>query len=58
MYVFPFTVTYVDPNDGEARTEFLATECLNSPSGVYLEVITGENLDVLKECDSEVRNLK
>ena len=51
-------IKYVDPQEGVAKTEFLATKSLDSPSGPNAEVITGQILEVLKECDLEVRNLK
>lgn len=51
-------IKYVDSEAGEARTEFLASKCLDSPSGANAEVITEQLLNVLKECDFEVRNLK
>ena len=49
---------YVDPDTGVAKMEFLATKCINDPRGANAEVITDHILDMLKECDLEVRNLK
>ena len=51
-------IKYVDPQEGVAKTKFLATKSLDSPSGANAEVITGQILEVLKERDVEVRNLK
>lgn len=44
--------------EGVAKTEFLATKSLNNPSGANAEVITGQILEVLEECDLKVKNLK
>ena len=49
---------YVNPDTGVAKTEFLATKCIDDPRGANAEVITDHILDTLKECDLEVRNLK
>ena len=49
---------YVNPDTGLAKTEFLATKCIDDPCGANAEVITHHILDTLKECDLEVRNLK
>ena len=49
---------YVNPDIGVAKTEFLATKCIDDPRGANAEVITNHILDTLKECDLEVRNLK
>ncbi|XP_068720533.1 zinc finger protein 862-like [Montipora capricornis] len=49
---------YVNPDTGVAKTEFLATKCIDDPRGANAEVITDHILDTLKECDVEVRNLK
>lgn len=44
-------IKYVDPQEGVAKTEFLATKSLNTPSGANAEVITGQILEVWEECD-------
>ena len=49
---------YVNLDTGMAKTEFLATKCIDDPCGANAEVITDHILDTLKECDLEVRNLK
>ena len=49
---------YINPDTGMAKTEFLATKCIDDPRGANAEVITDHKLDTLKECDLEVRNLK
>ena len=49
---------YVNPDMGVAKTEFLATKCIDDPRGANAEVITNHILDTLKECDLEVSNLK
>ncbi|XP_068762491.1 zinc finger protein 862-like [Montipora capricornis] len=49
---------YVNPDTGVAKTEFLATKCIDDPRGANAEVITDHILDTLKECDLEVGNLK
>lgn len=51
-------IKYVNREVGEAETGFLSTRCIHDPQGVNTEVVTGEILDVLKECDLEIRNLK
>ncbi|KAK3703202.1 hypothetical protein QZH41_004969 [Actinostola sp. cb2023] len=51
-------VKYVDPEEGEAKTEFLASKCVDSPMGANAEVITEKILDALKECNLEVKSLK
>ena len=55
LIIFP---KYVNPDTGVAKTEFLATKCIDDPRGANAEVITDHILDTLKECDLEVRNLK
>ena len=49
---------YVNPDTGMAKTEFLATKCIDDWRGANTEVITDHILDTLKECNLEVRNLK
>ena len=49
---------YLNPDTGMAKTEFLATKCIDDPPGANAEVITDHILDTLKECDLEVGNLK
>ena len=49
---------YVNPDTGMAKTEFLATKCIDDWRGANAEVITDHILDTLKECNLEVRNLK
>ena len=48
----------VNPDMGVAKTEFLATKCIDDPRGANAEVITDHILDTLKECHLELRNLK
>ena len=48
---------YVNPDTGMAKTEFLATKCIDDRRGANAEVITDHILDTLRECDLEVRNL-
>ena len=46
---------YVNPDTGVAKTEFLATKCIDDPRGTNAEVVTDHILDTLKEYDLEVR---
>lgn len=49
---------YVNPDTDVAKTEFLATKCIDDLHGANAEVITDHILDKLNECDLEVRDLK
>ena len=40
-----------NPDTGVAKTEFLATKCIDDPCGANAEVITDHMLDTLKECN-------
>ena len=55
---FIIFLKYVNPDTGMAKTEFLATKCIDDPRGANAEVITDHILDTLKECHLELRNLK
>lgn len=49
---------YVNPDMGVAKTEFLATKCIDDPRGANAEVITNHILDTLTGIRKAVRHAR